>query len=403
VPILAVVLVVILLPASVPLYAEFSQNSKQQPPVYVGISFGGDTFEQAKLLIDRTKTYTNLFVLNTGPISSNRTAVQEICDYAVDNGLHVIVNLGTWTNRTDWSWRVDFFDSCKQKYGDDFLGVYYDDEPAGIPMDWNWPDYFTRASPLFSGASPLNIVPIHYKLEMSNITGIPPQNYTTEAKFFHDLVLHNRGHMSLTQNNLTSFTSDYLLYWFDYSAGYDVMLAQVGWNQSENMQISQIRGAATVQNKDWGVILTWKYMQPPYLDTGQNLYDQMKEAYNAGAKYIMLFNYPYNLTDNPYGTMTNEHFLALQTFWDKVVTQQPPTTPHAQAALVLPNDYGWGMRNPNDTIWGFWPADAKAPLIWENTQKLLGQYGLGFDIVYDDPAFPLQGNYSKIYYWNQTL
>ncbi len=27
--------------------------------------------------------------------------------------------------------------------------------------------------------------------------------------------------------------------------------------------------------------------------------------------------------------------------------------------LVLPQNYGWGMRNPNDTIWGFWLTDGK--------------------------------------------
>jgi hypothetical protein len=96
------------------------------------------------------------------------------------------------------------------------------------------------------------------------------------------------------------------------------------------------------------------------------------------------------------------HFQALQTFWDKVLTQ-PPTTPHAEAALVLPKDYGWGMRNSNDLIWGFWGPDAKSSIIWNATQTLLGQYGSHLDIVYDDPAFPIEGNYSKVYYWNQTI
>ncbi len=63
---------------------------------------------------------------------------------------------------------------------------------------------------------------------------------------------------------------------------------------------------------------------------------------------------------------------------------------------------GWGMRNSNDRIWGFWGPDERSPQIWEISRKLLAQYGLSLDIVYDDPAFPAAGNYSQIYYWNQT-
>ena len=51
-----------------------------------------------------------------------------------------------------------------------------------------------------------------------------------------------------------------LLYWFDYLGGYDTIFAQLGWNTSViNQQIAQLRGAATMQNKDWGTIITWKY------------------------------------------------------------------------------------------------------------------------------------------------
>ena len=157
-----------------------------------------------------------------------------------------------------------------------------------------------------------------------------------------------------------------------------------------------------MQNKEWGVIVTWKYTQPPYLDTGENIYNQMVTSYNAGAEYITIFDYPYNSTDNPYGVMTDEHFQALEKFWNQVVTKSSPNSVQAQAALVLPKDYGWGMRSVDDKIWGFWGPDDKSPLIWNNTQTLLNKYGLRLDIIYDDPAFPLQGNYSKIYYWNQT-
>ena len=156
-------------------------------------------------------------------------------------------------------------------------------------------------------------------------------------------------------------------------------------------------------NKNWGTIITWKYSQPPYLDSGENIYNQMVTSYKAGAKYITIFNYPYNLTDNPYGTMTDEHFQVLEKFWNQYVTKSSPNSVHADTALVLPKDYGSGLRSPTDKIWGFWGPDEKSPIIWNNIQALIGKYGLHLDIIYDDPAYPIQGNYSKVYYWNQTI
>jgi hypothetical protein len=328
--------------------------------------------------------------------------VEEICDYAVNAGLNIIVNLGSFT-RENWPWQIQFYNASKEKYGAKFLGAYYDDEPGGIPLDWNWTKQFTENSLLFGGGNPLDLTPIHYKLQMANITGKQPDNYTEEAQWFNTLLERNRGHNNLKQYNITTITSDYALYWFDYVGGYDTLLAQLGWNESVNTQISLVRGAATMQNKDWGAIITWKYKQPPYLDTGENIYNQMVMSYNAGAKYITIFDYPYNSTDNPYGIMTDEHFQALEKFWNQVVTKSSPNSAQAQVALVLPKDYGWGMRSIDDKIWGFWGPDDKSPLIWNNTQTLLNKYGLRLDIIYDDPAFPIEGNYSKVYYWNKTI
>lgn len=406
--ILSLILTAILLIATVSLLVSYSQSSgnQQKAPVYVGVAFGGNTTEQAKLLIDKVKSYTNLFILDSGinPISTNQSAVNEICDYATNAGLSIIVNLGTWTNSSDWAWRLQFYNVSREKYGDKFLGVYYDDDVGGVMLDWNWTKQFSENGPLFWGGNDISnyLIDIHYKTQMASITGTQPQNYTDEANLLNKILESNKGLNSLKQNQLTTFTSDYALYWFDYLGGYNTMLAQFGWNNSVNEQISLIRGAATLQNKTWGAIITWKYMQPPYLDTGKNIYNQMVAAYNAGAKYITIFDYPYNST-NPYGILTDDHFQELQQFWDQVVTKSAPNTVHAQAALVLPNDYGWGMRSPTDKIWGFWGPDNKSPLIWNNTQTLLNKYGLRLDIVYDDSAFPIQGNYSKIYYWNQTI
>jgi hypothetical protein len=106
----------------------------------------------------------------------------------------------------------------------------------------------------------------------------------------------------------------------------------------------------------------------------------------------------------PYGTLQEEHFQALERFWNEVF--QNPTVIHggvkAQAALVLPNNYGWGMRNPNDVIWGIWEPNTASSQTWTQVQSRLTQYGSKLDIVYDDSAYPIAGKYSQIYYWNQT-
>ena len=233
---LSLILIIILLTASATLLVSYTQSSNQpQRPVYVGVAFGGNTTAQAKLLIDRTKSYTNLFILDSGinPISKNQSAVEEICDYAVNASLSIILNLGTY-NRNDWAWRIQFLNSSQEKYGDKFLGAYYDDEPGGIPLDWNWTKQFTENSSLFGGANPLDLTHIHYELQMAELTGKQPQNYSLEAQWFNQLLERNRGHNDLKRSNITTFTSDYALFWFDYLGGYDTLFAQFGWNESVN-------------------------------------------------------------------------------------------------------------------------------------------------------------------------
>ncbi len=177
-------------------------------------------------------------------------------------------------------------------------------------------------------------------------------------------------------------------------------MLKIGLNQSLPQDISLVRGAANVQNKSWGVIVTYTNDEPPHLEDGDKLYQDMVTAYENGAKYIVVFNYP---QINDYGILEPEHFAALEKFWNKIQTSPPQDSVSAQGVLVLPKDYAWGMRTPDDTIWGLWSADAKAPQIWNATQTLLNRYGAGLDIVYHDPAFSLADKYSEIYYWNGTL
>ena len=338
---------------------------------YVGVTFCGDTTAQAKLLIDRVKSYTNLFVVDSGPASKNETMLNEICNYAIGSGLNLLVYFGKF----DLSWQLPWLDAAKERWGDKFQGVYFFDEPAGSLLD-NGTDPFIAAN--------------------------SPKNYDDMANLF----IHAWGTMPELpwlrglEHPSPIFTSDYALYWFDYRAGFDVVLSQFGWNHIRAQDIGLIRGAAKVQGKAWGAIMTWTYDSPPYLENGTALYDDMVSAYEAGARYVVIFNGP---QVGDYGIMTDEHFSALERFWNGLQHGTYSVQSSAENVLVLPRNYGWGMRNPNDTIWGLWGPDEKSPQIWNISRTLLARYGTQLDIVYEDANFTLTDKYSNVYYWNSTL
>jgi len=357
-----------------------TKSSSDPPSCYLGVSFCGNTVAEAKLLIDKVKSYTNLFVLQSGPISRNETATDEICNYAVASGLKIIVYFGDldpkWlTNET--MWRASWINTTKQRWRDSFLGIYYYDEVGGLYLDTD-----------------------------KNATRwrLPPNStYDTIAEDFINRLRREPGAIALKANSSTIFVSDYALYWFDYLGGFDVVLAQAGWNHTFSQDIALLRGAATIQSKDWGTIITWKYTQPPYLDSGPEIYKQMRTSYEAGAKYIVVFNYPYE-EGNTFGTLGDEHFEAIEKLWNEIKNGKiTHRSIKAEAALILPRNYGWGMRNPHDTIWGFWGPDEKSPQIWEISRKLLSQYEYSLDIIYGDPNFQYIEKYSHVYFWNSTV
>ncbi len=487
-----------------------SSNGNTDKPFYVGVTFGGDNSTDAKLLIDRVKDYTNLFVVDSGPLQYNITELENTCDYAVKSGLDIIVYFGSYETLRNTT--IAFIDTAKERWGNHFLGIYYGDEPSGKALEnrldlqnvpnlgnvtkdqlgieisqtvgssWNI-KYFS-----YSGEIDINC----YDPPNSNMTTYYPNGTVTLSKSYADdnarneyliylpngttlkqesspptnnnyivdqngttilqqthipwptltySIVEDKGNISqfepylqlwnsrpfqtiddlstvaksyvktqqettdwiANQSNVKLFTSDYVLPWWDYQIGYDTVFAELGWNNTVSQEIGLVRGAANLQNKSWGTIITWKYTQPPYLTSGDEMYEQMLTSYECGAKYVVVFNYADGM-DGPYGTLQDQHFQALQRFWNEVV--QNSSVFHggikAEAVLVLPKDYGWGMRNPNDTIWSLWNANSTSKQIWTHLQSKLAQYGSRIDIVYDDPAYPVVGKYSQIYYWNQT-
>ncbi|MDR2707753.1 MAG: hypothetical protein LBB87_03280 [Nitrososphaerota archaeon] len=232
----------------------------------------------------------------------------------------------------------------------------------------------------------------------------PLRNVDSAAQFFVDTNKSYLEHIDkeqLQKEEILIFTADYGLYWWDYLGGFDVILAELGWNNTIAQEIGLVRGAANLQEKSWGTILTWKYDQPPYLTDGEEMFEQMKTSYQAGAEYILIFNYSED-PENP-NTLQEEHFQALEHFWNDVV--QNPKIKHgsikAEAALVLPQNYGWGMRPPEDNIWGTWPANSTTQQIWNQVQNKIETHGLKLDIVYKDPDYTVSEKYANIYYWDQ--
>jgi hypothetical protein len=90
----AVILITLVLTASFLVSHSIIGGNVDETPFYVGVTFCGNTTGEAKLLIDKVKDYTKLFVLQSWGISNNETATTEICDYATASGLNIIVNLG---------------------------------------------------------------------------------------------------------------------------------------------------------------------------------------------------------------------------------------------------------------------------------------------------------------------
>ncbi len=204
------------------------------------------------------------------------------------------------------------------------------------------------------------------------------------------------------QSDVKLFTSDYGLYWFDYLGGYNTVFAELFGGQTDAQILALVRGAADMQDKSFGAMIEWASQSPISLQNASQMSNEMRQAYESGAEYIIVFNYSPN--NNNTGLLQDEQFGAVQKFWTDVV-QNPQETNNVagQDVLVLPANYGWGMRNPNDTIWGLWQPDNSSQLVWNSAQTALSKYGSKLDIIYDDPAYPTVGRYQHVYYWNQTI
>jgi hypothetical protein len=375
---LTAAILIVLIVLSIFLAVNWSGNKASGRQFYVGIeyAYGANQTVQAQVaqihaLVDKVKDYTNLFVMGSVGLTFNQTALTQACDYIFNAKLNFIV-LFTGLDLYNYSitqWMVD----AKAKYGEQFLGIDRYDEPGGNQLD-------NGTFQLINDTTSYTQTATNY---VANLTAFPDYYSQFAPKVF---------------------TADYGLFWFDYDSHYNAIFAEFVGNQSRQRIIALDRGAAQAFNKDWGVIVTWKYQdQPPYLESGNELYADLSLAYSSGAKYAVVFSYP-NIT--AYGTLTDEHFATLQKFWTAL--QNDPgsfDSNKAEVAYIVPADYGFGFRNPNDTIWGLFPADNQSAKIYSDVKTLTTAYGSRFDLLYDEPQIiaPLLGSYSQVFYWNQTI
>ena len=444
----AIVLAIVILATVVVILStnNFSEAAKKLPNAFVGVAFGGNSVSEGEKLIDRVKDYTNLFVLQSGVLEQDFNSVNELGDYAVAAGMYFLPYFGAYVPATFSAWLA----AAQERWGTHLLGVYYGDERGGKMLD----DYVyfndsatgdTITKTIYGDivVQKTNGIVIQYEMN-GNINLYQPNtsdssDIDNEATFYPNgtiqLVKSSSGMADFTyksyqelnstrpfssladtaqrfiqgdQTNIDFlkthqakvFTSDYSLMWFDYLSGYDVVLGQLGWNQSVTEQIAFLRGAATLQDKDWGVVITWKYQQPPYLDNASAILSQMTTSYECGAKYIGLFDY-YPNNQSAYGTLTNQDFQSLQSFWNSAVNHKiTHGSIKADSVLVLPANYGWGARWATDHIWGIFQPNNATIQYWNLMQTVLQEHSLRTDIVYADPQYPLPAAYQNIYRTN---
>ncbi|MCW4034145.1 MAG: hypothetical protein NWF03_02135 [Candidatus Bathyarchaeota archaeon] len=356
--------------------AESTSHVEAEPlDVWVGIDIAYDNMTELKLLADELCTYTNLFVIGCTGITYNTTKLYDACQYVYDKGFSFIIYSEMPPGAEEWFLCTSF--DCTHNWGDKLLGIYAFDEGGGRQLDYVSPRPFSV-------------------MEAENLTDASTK-YVDNAKMW--LQWFSAGDNGSITYPL--YTSDYALYWFDYKVGYDTVFAEFGWNYSRQLNVALCRGAATVQDKDWGVTITWTYNHPPYLVSGSELYDDMVLAYNNGAKYITIFDANKDYTE---GILKPEHFDALKRFWS-YIKQNPRTNNQAanRVAYVVPKDYAYSFRGPYDKVWGLWDADQFTVELCEDINKNLEEYGTALDIIYDDGLNASNTcMYNQLIFWNGT-
>jgi hypothetical protein len=129
----------------------------------------------------------------------------------------------------------------------------------------------------------------------------------------------------------------------------------------------------------------------------------MVSAYKTGSKYVVIFNYP---KIDKYGLLSQEHLDALKSFWDYIHDNpQEFGSQKGKLAYVMPEDYGFGLRRPDDGIWGLFGSDELSAKIWNDVNTLVEINGFGLDIIFNEPGVvdSARKHYGRLFFWNETI
>ena len=350
------------------------------PQLFVGVDAAYDDIGEIKQFVDEASSYANTIVLGSTGITHNFSKLNEACQYIYDRGMYFMIYAHPMETPEALLVQRQWIIDAKPRWGNKFLGLYAYDEPGGRQLD-------------------------NATLKVIGDKEWFADNYTDAANKYVDaltLIINHTINDQMGGAGLPLFTSDYALYWFDYKSLYNAVFAEFGWNYSRQLNVALCRGAANVQNKDWGVMITWTYTQPPYLESASVLYDDLVLAYENGAKYILVFDTNENYTHT---VIDDKHLDAMKQFWQ--YTQEHPRLSNPirnRIAYVLPNGFGYGFRGPKDIIWGLWHDDDFSLAISTELGNLFERYQNRLDIIYDDGLE--SGNshgYSRLIFWNGTV
>lgn len=367
-------LVALLLFVGIHMYLE-SQASSKPPDIFFGVDAAYDNIDSLKARVDEVKSYTNFFIIGSTGITFNETKLNDVCQYVFDRGLHFAIFAHTTRGANITFDQAAWASYAAERWDAYFWGLYAYDEPGGHQVDRDSEFMAVQEATNYSDAANKFVV----KLSSDALVDFIPLSSPL-------------------------MTSDYALYEFDYKSGYDVVLAELAWNHSRPINIALCRGAATVNGKDWGVMITYTYTEPPYLASGNQIYNDLVLAYQHGARYFMVFDYAKDPATNiTYGILQTEHLEAMQRFWEYVKHNPRSDDTDERVAYVLSKDYGYGFRGSSDSIWGLWGPDEISSRVWNDANDLIGQHGRKLDIIYENTLQNHAFQYYEAVFWNGTV